>query len=156
MLEAPITFLSTLPPGYPAAIVDAETQRRVEQAFQAERILLTASSVNIEYRYGLNMPIAGEVEVLGPDGSELVPPSRLSKFTRTGAVGTREKDYNVHMHTEILNAVAHGEIDSLRLTIKPSFDMALLQPDFEVYYGLPIERDVPVVLAAGDGTHEKP
>ncbi len=92
--------------------------------------------------------------MFSPDGENLL---LASKFTPTGPAGPHRKSYKARVPQEVLDAVASGRVKTLKLLITPSYDMALTVP-VDSYYGLPIERDVPVVLriSAVDRSLEAP
>lgn len=138
-----VNLFGSLPESYPTAVVDAATAARVEAGFVARRVLVDEQELSFEFSYNGTMPLAGGIAVKAPGGEDLLPPT---KFSPSGVPGESPFYAEIILPPGFLDGVRDGSIATVRVVMTPKRGVALLVPDLEFYYGLPIERAVPVFI----------
>ncbi len=145
-----ILVIKELPAGYPIPLEDEETVRTVEAGFEAQALVVNErSGFDFTYTYQGPIPLACDVLVEYPWGDavvlqfELAIPASNSTPTSFGLGRVVPTDQRA-IFADFVAKVSRGEVDSARLRLVPNRAVAVRTPDFEAFYGVPLERVVPV------------
>ncbi len=140
-----ILVLRALPAEYPLAISEPDVIEKVEAGFHAKKLWVgKGGSVGLEYAYRGPLPLAATVQILDPEDDELAGEFDYFVHSR-GFVGgyfcfARDR----RISDGFLARIQSGELTTARIRLVPDRQKALDQADLDAYYGLVIERSVPV------------
>jgi hypothetical protein len=139
-------LLSETPGDEPPTVVDTLSREIVEAAFQVRGLRVGPWGYQVEeVVYEADIPIAGVFALVHPLSHQVlveVP------YLRTRERPPRTEPIIKRLPDDVVREIKEGRLGELIVRVQPEQDVARLFPELHFYYGLPLERSVPVVYLA--------